>query len=202
MADTSLEKKRPKSVRGAVFSVQETILRDTKVKLKQNKAQNMYSKNVEMDHTASRSQFTQFLLASHHISFNIRQTKQFLEICKEQAKRSRRPGQPAQEDALSGRGDSWSVWNIPSEGCCQCCRCCQCCTLARLSKATQRHSVQTRFPSKISEFLQHKFGRRFIQDGGTVKLCDDDFIIEFHFLRNGCLVRLCTLMNHPKRGRD
>lgn len=44
MADTSLEKKRPKSVRGAVFSVQETILRDTKVKLKQNKAQNMYSK--------------------------------------------------------------------------------------------------------------------------------------------------------------
>lgn len=105
-------------------------------------------------------------------------------------------------DALSGRGDSWSVWNIPSEGCCQCCRCCQCCTLARLSKATQRHSVQTRFPSKISEFLQHKFGRRFFQDGGTVKLCDDDFIIEFHFLRNGCLVRLCTLMNHPKRGRD
>lgn len=103
MADTSLEKKRPKSVRGAVFSVQETILRDTKVKLKQNKAQNMYSKNVEMDHTASRSQFTQFLLASHHISFNIRQTKQFLEICKEQAKRSRRPGQPAQEDVISGR---------------------------------------------------------------------------------------------------
>lgn len=63
MADTSLGKKRPKSARGAVFSVQETILRDTKVKLKHNKAQNMYSVHVEIDHTATRSQFTLNVLA-------------------------------------------------------------------------------------------------------------------------------------------
>lgn len=75
MADASLGKKRPKSVRGAVFSVQGTILRDTKVKLKHNKAQNMYSKNVEIDHTATRSQFTLNVLASHHISFNIKNGK-------------------------------------------------------------------------------------------------------------------------------
>lgn len=76
MADTSLEKKRPKSVRGAVFSVQETILRDTKVKLKQNKAQNMYSKNVEMDHTASRSQFTQFFFgfSSYFLQYQTNKT--------------------------------------------------------------------------------------------------------------------------------
>lgn len=60
----------------------------------------MYSKNVEIDHTATRSRFTLNVLASHHISFNIRQ-KKISEICKEQVKRSRRPGQPVQEDAIS-----------------------------------------------------------------------------------------------------
>lgn len=116
MADTSLEKKRPKSVRGAVFSVQETILRDTKVKLKQNKAQNMYSKNVEMDHTATRSQFTQFLLASHHISFNIRQKEKKNNSWKSAKSRQSEADvqvslhrKTSSADALSGRGDSWSV---------------------------------------------------------------------------------------------
>lgn len=68
-------KRQSPNLSGALFSFQATTLRDTKVKRKTNKAQNMYSENVEIAHTATRSQFTRDVLASRYISFNIRQTK-------------------------------------------------------------------------------------------------------------------------------